>query len=77
MLYYQKDTRCHLIQLERPQEYPMDNKKLLEPVFLDDDGQCHDLPPVPTITNARELFGLREDETLAEALARRESPVGG
>lgn len=55
----------------------MDNKKLLEPVFLDDDGQCHDLPPVPTITNARELFGLREDETLAEALARRESPVGG
>lgn len=40
--------------------------------FLDDDGPSGDLPPVPTLTNARELYGLREGETVAEAIARHE-----
>lgn len=42
----------------------------LEPAFLDDDGPSGDLPPVPTLTNARELFGLREGETVADAIGR-------
>lgn len=36
----------------------MDDNKLLEPMFLDDDSLCEGLPPLHTITNARELFGL-------------------
>jgi hypothetical protein len=44
----------------------------LEPAFLDDDGPSGDLPPVPTLTNARELFGLREGETVADAIVRRD-----
>lgn len=28
-------------------------------------------PEQETLTNTRELFGLREDETLAEAIARQ------
>lgn len=43
-----------------------------QPGFLDDDGPSDDLPPVPTLTNARELFGLREGETVADAIARRD-----
>ncbi len=42
-----------------------------EPVFLDDDGPCDDLPPVPTTTNARELYGLRPGETVPEAIERK------
>lgn len=41
-----------------------------EPTFLDGDGPCDDLPPVPTTTNARELYGLRPGETVSEAIAR-------
>lgn len=44
----------------------------LEPAFMDDDGPSGDLPPVPTLTNARELFGLREGETVADAIVRRD-----
>jgi len=44
----------------------------LEPAFLDDDGPSGDLPPMPTLTNARELFGLREGETVADAIVRRD-----
>ncbi|MGP4058935.1 hypothetical protein ACTWP6_29680 [Mycobacterium sp. 4D054] len=44
----------------------------LEPAFLDDDGPSGDLPPMPTLTNTRELFGLREGETVADAIARRD-----
>jgi hypothetical protein len=41
-----------------------------EPAFLDDDGPSLDIPPFVTTTNARELYGLREGETVAEAIAR-------
>lgn len=42
-----------------------------EPAFLDDDGPCDDLPPVPTTTNARELYDLRPGETVPEAIERK------
>ncbi|MOA37028.1 hypothetical protein D3C78_1585940 [compost metagenome] len=41
-----------------------------EPAFLDDDGPRDDLPPMPTTTNARELYGLRPGETVLEAIER-------
>lgn len=47
-----------------------------EPCFIDDDGPSSDLPPMPTLTNTRELFGLREGETLAEAIARQQTVEG-
>lgn len=47
-----------------------------EPCFIDDDGPSSDLPPMPTLTNARELFGLREGETLTEAIARQPAAEG-
>lgn len=42
-----------------------------EPAFLDDEGPSADLPPVPTVTNARELYGLRPSETVPEAIERK------
>lgn len=42
-----------------------------EPAFLDDDGPSDDLPPVPTTTNARELYDLRPGETVLEAIERK------
>ncbi|WP_454764042.1 pirin [Cupriavidus campinensis] len=42
----------------------------LEPTFLDDEGPSLDVPLFITRTNARELFGLRPGETVAEAAAR-------
>ncbi len=47
----------------------------LEPAFLDDDGPSRDLPPSPTITSARELFGLRAGETVSEAVTRQDQGV--
>jgi predicted neutral ceramidase superfamily lipid hydrolase len=41
-----------------------------EPAFLDDDGPSAEIPHFITTTNARELYGLREGETVAEAIAR-------
>lgn len=41
-----------------------------EPAFLDDDGPSAEIPHFVTTTNARELYGLRESETVAEAIAR-------
>ena len=38
-----------------------------EPAFLDDEGPSNDLPAFISTTNARELYGLREGETVAEA----------
>lgn len=49
----------------------------LEPAFLDDDGPSNDLPPVPTTTNAWELYGLRDGETVADAIARRDQSAEG
>lgn len=48
-----------------------------EPAFLDDDGPSTDLPAFISTTNARELYGLREGETVAEAIARHQSERSG
>ncbi|QDW51995.1 pirin [Burkholderia sp. KBS0801] len=42
-----------------------------EPTFLDDEGPSLDVPMFITRTNARELFGLRPGETVAQAAARK------
>ncbi|MBU9401813.1 pirin [Burkholderia multivorans] len=44
-----------------------------EPTFLDDEGPPLDVPLFITRTNARELFGLRPGETIAQALTRKTS----
>lgn len=41
-----------------------------EPAFLDDEGPSVDLPSFISTTNARELYGLREGETVLEAITR-------
>jgi hypothetical protein len=41
------------------------------PAFLDDDDPSADIPPFVTLVNALELFDLRPDETVPEAIARR------
>lgn len=41
-----------------------------EPAFLDDEGPSEDLPSFISTTNARELYGLREGETVPEAIVR-------
>ncbi|WP_240702173.1 hypothetical protein [Trinickia terrae] len=43
-----------------------------QPTFLDDDGPDLDVPLFITKANARELFGLRPGETVAQALARKD-----
>jgi hypothetical protein len=45
----------------------------LEPTFLDDDGPSLDVPLFITKSNARELFGLRPGETVAQVVARKSS----
>lgn len=41
------------------------------PVFLDDEGPSDDLPICVLTQTARDLFGVREGETVAEAAARK------
>lgn len=41
--------------------------------FLNDEGPSDDLPAFISTTNARELYGLREGETVVEAIARHRS----
>lgn len=41
-----------------------------EPAFLDDDGPSEDLPTFISTANAHELFGLREGETVLDAITR-------
>lgn len=41
-----------------------------EPAFLDDDDPSAPLPSFISTTNAYELYGLREGETVQEAMAR-------
>ena len=48
----------------------VDDRAPEEPAFLDDDGPSVEIPHFITTTNARELYGLREGETVAEAIAR-------
>lgn len=56
-----------------PQLVPQGRQvELFEPVFLNDDGPSADLPAFITVTNARELYGLREGETVPEAIARHQ-----
>lgn len=43
----------------------------LEPAFLNDEGPSGDIPPFITTTNARELYGLRAGETVAQAAVRK------
>lgn len=43
----------------------------LGPAFLVDEGPSDDIPSFITITNARELFGLRPGETVTQAAARK------
>lgn len=47
-----------------------DDQAQQEPAFLEDDGPSAEIPPFITTTNARELYGLREGETVVEAIAR-------
>lgn len=42
-----------------------------EPAFLDDDDPDAPLPTFVSTTNAYELYGLREGETVSEAIARK------
>ncbi|EKU31667.1 MULTISPECIES: Eco57I restriction-modification methylase domain-containing protein [unclassified Alcaligenes] len=44
--------------------------ELFEPVFLDGNGPSADLPAFISTTNAYELYGLREGETVSEAIVR-------
>lgn len=41
-----------------------------EPAFMDDDGPSAEIPSFITTKNAIDLFGLRPDETVLEAMAR-------
>ena len=41
-----------------------------EPAFMDEDGPCEELPTFISTTNAYELYGLKEGETVADAIAR-------
>lgn len=49
---------------------------LEDPAFLDDEGPSAEIPPFITTTNARELYDLRPDETVSEAIARRNAKGG-
>ena len=51
------------------------NAPLSEPAFLDDDDPSAELPTFVSTTNALELFGLREGETVSEAIARALTPA--
>lgn len=48
----------------------VDDQAPEEPTFLDDDGPSVEIPHFITTANARELYGLREGETVAEAITR-------
>lgn len=51
------------------------NAPLTEPAFLDDDDPSAPLPTFVSTTNAYELYGLREGETVSEAIARALTPA--
>ncbi len=44
---------------------------LAEPAFLENDSPSDTLPTHVSTTNAYELYGLREGETVSEAIARK------
>lgn len=41
-----------------------------EPAFLEEDGPSAEIPTFITTTNSLELFGLRDGESVAEAMRR-------
>ena len=53
-----------------------DDQAQEEPAFLDDEGPSAEIPPFITTTNARELYDLRPDETVSEAIARNKAQKG-
>ncbi|MDF7677046.1 conjugal transfer protein TraD [Neisseriaceae bacterium ESL0693] len=42
----------------------------VQPCFLDDDNGYSEVPPFITVIHAHEMFDIKEDETLPEAIAR-------
>lgn len=48
-----------------------------EPAFLGDEGPSADLPACVSTTNARELYGLRPGETVAQAITRHQAEQAG
>ena len=51
----------------------IDTSSLEEPAFLDNDGPSTEIPIFITVTNARELFDLRPEETVSQAIIRYNS----
>lgn len=48
-----------------------------EPAFLDEEGPSDDLPTFISTTNARELYGLREGESVGDAISRHDDERNG
>lgn len=44
-----------------------------EPAFLDEDGPSLEIPPFISTANAHTLFGLKDGESVLEAMARHKS----
>ena len=42
-------------------------------VYLEDDGPSSDIPPFISTTNSYVMFGMREDETVLEAMNRHKA----
>lgn len=63
---------------------PADGQVQEEPFFITEEieaemiaaGYVFEPPAHVTTTNARRLFGIQEDETVAEAIARHSAKVG-
>jgi adenine-specific DNA-methyltransferase len=47
---------------------------LEEPAFLDDDGLSLEIPRFISVGNAYSLYGLKDDETVLDAMIRRNAP---
>jgi len=54
----------------------MNDMKIVEPAFLDTEGPSADIPPHVSTTNAWVLYGLREGESVSEAITRSQTERG-
>lgn len=54
----------------------MDDMKRVEPAFPDTEGPSDDIPLHVSTTNAWVLYGLREGESVSEAIARSQTAHG-
>lgn len=54
----------------------MNDMKRVEPEFLDTEGPSADIPLHVSTTNVWVRFGLREGESVSEAMARSETARG-